>query len=64
MYLLTPFTPCSWRYTELEMSMPKITTEPHLLETALDKIDKMTLFSFFFIIIFILAAVLGSFVLL
>ncbi|XP_030332102.1 target of Nesh-SH3 [Strigops habroptila] len=31
--------------TELEISMPKITTDPHLLEVALDKIDKMTLFS-------------------
>ncbi|NWX42480.1 TARSH protein, partial [Steatornis caripensis] len=50
--------------TELEISMPIITTEPQL-ETALGKIDKITLFSCKdFLFIFILAAIFGSFALL
>lgn len=29
---------------DLEITMPIITTEPHLLETALGKLDKLTCF--------------------
>lgn len=50
---------------DLEITMPIITTEPHLLETALGKLDKLTCFSFNDLLsIFILTAVFGTFPLL
>ncbi|XP_031468887.1 target of Nesh-SH3 [Phasianus colchicus] len=50
---------------DLEITMPVITTERHLLETALGKIDALTCFSFNVLLsIFILTAVFGTFPLL
>lgn len=63
--VFTSFFPAARDTTELEISMPIITTEPQLLETALGKIDKMALLSCIdFLFIFILATIFGSFVLL
>lgn len=59
------FFPAAGFTADLEITMPVITTEPPLLETALGKIDKLTCFSFNVLLsIFILTAVFGTFPLL